>query len=238
MGGHDPYSASKGSIELLVASYRRSFFPPAQVSEHGIKVATVRAGNVIGGGDWASDRIVPDIVAHLNANLAVPLRYPGAVRPWQHVLAPLHGYLLLASRMLSSDDASLCSGWNFGPNAAGTSCVSELVEQFCTAWGSGTWKDVGNIHQPHEDRCCGFQLGRRPRSVGIPCGRSSRRLSTRLDGSSRLMTAVGYPCSMYVCRISQTIRATWPPQIRPSSRKPEPIGCLRQLRTNDIKRTN
>jgi CDP-glucose 4,6-dehydratase len=151
MGGYDPYSASKGAIELLVSSYRRSFFPPAQVSQHGVKLASVRAGNVIGGGDWASDRIVPDIVAHLNAKRAVPLRYPRAVRPWQHVLAPLNGYLVLASKMLSSNDAELCTGWNFGPTDAGTSSVSELVDEFCTAWGSGSWEDVSDINQPYED---------------------------------------------------------------------------------------
>src|SRR3954468_7395274 len=150
MGGYDPYSASKGAAELLVASYRRSYFAPAQLDEHGVKLATVRAGNVIGGGDWARDRIVPDIVAHLSAGRPVPLRNPGAVRPWQHVLAPLHGYLQLAAQMLSSDDSELCSGWNFGPDDAGTSCVSELAERFCAAWGSGTWTFVGDGNQPHE----------------------------------------------------------------------------------------
>jgi CDP-glucose 4,6-dehydratase len=150
MGGHDPYSASKGAVELLVASYRRSFFPPARFEEHGVKLATVRAGNVIGGGDWARDRIVPDIVSHLSEGRPVPLRNPTAVRPWQHVLAPLHGYLLLASRMLASNEAELCSAWNFGPDHAGTSSVSELVERFCAAWGGGTWKYVGTESQPHE----------------------------------------------------------------------------------------
>jgi CDP-glucose 4,6-dehydratase len=150
MGGHDPYSASKGAAELLAASYRRSFFSPEKVSDHGIKVATARAGNVIGGGDWARDRIAPDIISHLTAGRPVPLRNPGAIRPWQHVLAPLHGYLLLASQMLASDDAELCSAWNFGPNSSGTCCVSDLVERCCAAWGSGTWKNVAAATQPHE----------------------------------------------------------------------------------------
>jgi CDP-glucose 4,6-dehydratase len=150
MGGHDPYSASKGAVELLVASYRRSFFPAHRCSEHGIKVATVRAGNVIGGGDWAKDRIVPDIVAHLSTNRPVPVRSPRAVRPWQHVLEPLGGYLTLAAKMLASDDPSLCDGWNFGPNQDGNATVQELVEQFCTTWGSGTWQDLSNNAQPHE----------------------------------------------------------------------------------------
>src|SRR5262249_14549115 len=120
MGGHDPYSASKGAVELLAASYRRSYFSPSRLEEHGIKLATVRAGNVIGGGDWARDLIVPDIVAHLTADRPVPLRNPNAIRPWQHVLVPLHGYMLLASQMMLSDEAELCSGWNFGPANSGT----------------------------------------------------------------------------------------------------------------------
>jgi CDP-glucose 4,6-dehydratase len=152
MGGHDPYSASKGAVELLVNSYRRSFFPAESVGRHGVKVATARAGNVIGGGDWARDRIVPDIVAHLEAGLSVPVRNPQAVRPWQHVLGPLGGYLTLASRMLSHDDAELCSGWNFGPSPQASACVSDLVERFCAAWNGGAWQFTGNPSQPHEAR--------------------------------------------------------------------------------------
>ena len=89
MGGHDPYSASKGAAEIVAAAYRRSFFPPGRLAEHGVKLATARAGNVIGGGDWANDRIIPDVVRHLQAGQPVPVRSPGAVRPWQHVLEPL-----------------------------------------------------------------------------------------------------------------------------------------------------
>jgi CDP-glucose 4,6-dehydratase len=150
MGGHDPYSASKGAAELLVNSYRRSFFPPKRVREHGVKLASARAGNVIGGGDWARDRIVPDIVQHLRAGRPVPVRNPRAVRPWQHILEPLNGYLMLASRMLSRDDAELCSGWNFGPGEERTASVSQLVEGFCSAWEGGSWKNMGHPNQPHE----------------------------------------------------------------------------------------
>lgn len=150
MGGHDPYSASKGAAELLVASYRRSFFPSQRIGQHGIKVASARAGNVIGGGDWAKDRIVPDIVAHLATGRAVPVRSPRSVRPWQHVLEPLGGYLTLAAKMLASDEPSLCDGWNFGPNQDGNATVRELVEQFCATWGSGSWQDLSDPNQPHE----------------------------------------------------------------------------------------
>ena len=149
MGGHDPYSASKGAAELLVASYRRSFFDPARIEEHGIKVATARAGNVIGGGDWARDRIVPDIVSHLLAGKPVSIRNPRSVRPWQHVLEPLGGYIALASQMLL-DDATCCDGWNFGPSEEGTACVGDLVDRFCAAWGHGSWQYTGESNQPHE----------------------------------------------------------------------------------------
>jgi CDP-glucose 4,6-dehydratase len=150
MGGHDPYSASKGTVELLVSSYRRSFFPPGRGGQHGIKLASVRAGNVIGGGDWARDRIVPDIVGHLHAGLPVPVRHPRAVRSWQHVLEPLNGYLTLASQMLTCDDADLCGGWNFGASEHCTASVSELVDGFCSAWDGGTWQYTGDPNQPHE----------------------------------------------------------------------------------------
>jgi len=150
MGGHDPYSASKGAVELLVASYRRSFFSSMSGSNPQIKVATARAGNVIGGGDWAADRIVPDIVAHLSAGRRVPVRSPGAIRPWQHVLEPLSGYVQLAARMLTDDDPLLCDSWNFGPLTESQVCVADLVNAFCAAWGSGGWEDKSSAHKPHE----------------------------------------------------------------------------------------
>jgi CDP-glucose 4,6-dehydratase len=150
MGGHDPYSASKGMVEILAAAYRRSFFPPARLAEHGIQLATARAGNVIGGGDWAKDRIVTDIVRHLAAGRPVPVRSPRAVRPWQHVLEPLSGYLTLAARMLQSPDPAWCDAWNFGPTPGEEISVGPLVERFIAAWGSGSWQDASDPRQPHE----------------------------------------------------------------------------------------
>lgn len=150
MGGHDPYSASKGAAELVVSSYRRSFFPADKCHDHGVKLASARAGNVIGGGDWARDRIVPDIVRHLASHRPVPVRSPRAVRPWQHVLEPLAGYLTLAAHMLASDDPSLCDGWNFGPAIEGNASVQDLVESFCQTWGQGEWEDQSDPQQPHE----------------------------------------------------------------------------------------
>ncbi|MBU6222259.1 MAG: CDP-glucose 4,6-dehydratase [Planctomycetes bacterium] len=145
MGGRDPYSASKGAAELVTAAYRRSYFAPERLAEHGVQLATVRAGNVIGGGDWAEDRIVTDVVRHLVAGKPVPVRNPLAVRPWQHVLEPLSGYLALAEAMLTETSPRWCDGWNFGPAAGGDITVRELVEIFIDAWGSGTWE---NVHDP------------------------------------------------------------------------------------------
>jgi CDP-glucose 4,6-dehydratase len=150
LGGHDPYSASKGAAELVVAAYRQSFFPSARLGEHGVQVATVRAGNVIGGGDWAEDRIITDIVRHLSAGDPVPVRNPVAVRPWQHVLEPLTGYLTLAAAMLAEPAAKWCAGWNFGPAADDDITVQQLTEIFIEAWGTGRWEDIHDPRAPIE----------------------------------------------------------------------------------------
>jgi len=150
LGGHDPYSASKGAAELVSAAYRRSFFPPDSLDEHGVQLATVRAGNVIGGGDWAEDRIITDIVRHLAAGDPVPLRNPLAIRPWQHVLEPLAGYLALAARMLGEPAAQWCTGWNFGPTDDADITVQQLTELFIAAWGAGSWKDLHDPRAPIE----------------------------------------------------------------------------------------
>jgi CDP-glucose 4,6-dehydratase len=150
-GGYDPYSASKAAAEIVIGSYRQSFFPPENLSRHGVKLASVRAGNVIGGGDWAEYRIVPDIVRALAANRTVSVRNPSSTRPWQHVLEPLSGYLSLAARMLASNDPRWCSGWNFGPPAKDEVAVREIVERFCQLWGSVRWEDMSGLDAPHED---------------------------------------------------------------------------------------
>jgi CDP-glucose 4,6-dehydratase len=163
MGGHDPYSASKGVAEVITASYRRSFFNPAKIAGHGVKLASARAGNVIGGGDWSPDRIVVDAVTHLSRSEPVPVRNPAAIRPWQHVLEPLGGYLQLAAALTSAHEPSvlawLCSAWNFGPRAGDEATVKELVTRFCAAWdatggaaagGGASWKDVSDPAAPHE----------------------------------------------------------------------------------------
>ncbi|MFP6612312.1 MAG: CDP-glucose 4,6-dehydratase [Pirellulales bacterium] len=150
LGGHDPYSASKAAAELAVASYRRSFFPAGRLAEHGVKLATVRAGNVIGGGDWADCRILPDAARALSAGQPVFVRSPNSVRPWQHVLDALGGYLLLAANMVGSDDPRWCDGWNFGPAAESEIPVSQLIALFCDSWGDGRWQDCSDSNPPHE----------------------------------------------------------------------------------------
>ncbi len=150
MGEYDPYGASKGAAELVIRSYRRSFFPPENLAEHGIKLASGRAGNVIGGGDWTADALVVDVVKALMADQPVQVRNPNAFRPWQHVLQALSGYLTLAGRLLASDDPQLCSGWNFGPLPGNELPVRDIVVRFLEFWGGGSWTDVSNPTAPHE----------------------------------------------------------------------------------------
>jgi CDP-glucose 4,6-dehydratase len=151
LGGADPYSASKACAELVAAAYGRSFFPPERAGEHGLGLATVRAGNVLGGGDWSADRIVPDCVRAQRAGRPIGLRCPAAVRPWQHVLEPLGGYLLLAARLLH-DPARYSGAWNFGPPAASCRPVREVAEAVIRAWGGGRWEDhsLPTHESPHE----------------------------------------------------------------------------------------
>ena len=135
LGGVDPYSASKSLVELLCSSYRDSFFRNS--SSEGIRLATVRAGNVIGGGDWAANRLLPDAARQISAGQPLVLRNPDAVRPWQHVLEPLLGYLKLAEAMGSDVGGDFADAWNFGPQASDAITVREVAEQFIESWGDG-----------------------------------------------------------------------------------------------------
>lgn len=139
LGGHDPYSASKAGSELVVDSYRSSYFPVDRMSEHGVRLASVRAGNVIGGGDWAHDRIVPDAVRALADGGDLVVRNPDSTRPWQHVLEPLSGYLTLGARLLSDQAAIWAQAWNFGPSIDDEASVADLATSLVNAWGSGRW---------------------------------------------------------------------------------------------------
>lgn len=170
MGEKDPYSASKGAAELAIHSYRESFFPPERLNEHGVKLASARAGNVIGGGDFTRDALIVDTINALAAGRPISLRNPHALRPWNHVLQALSGYLTLAARMLQSDDPTLAGGWNFGPLPGNELPVREIVEHLIDQWGSGRWFDASDPKQPHESQVLRlsidkamWRLGWRPR---------------------------------------------------------------------------
>lgn len=150
MGGYDPYSSSKGAAEIAINSWRRSFFNPADYGKkHHIAIASARAGNVIGGGDWAKDRIVPDCIRALEADKPIEIRSPKAIRPWQHVLEPLSGYMQLASKMLQ-EPTLYCEGWNFGPESEGVRTVWDVAEAIVKVWGGGELLDVSNSGALHE----------------------------------------------------------------------------------------
>lgn len=149
LGGYDPYSASKAAAELVISSYRNCFFNNSEYSTHNKSIASARAGNVIGGGDWAKDRIIPDIVRALNNQQEVEVRNPKAVRPWQHVLEPISGYLQLAAQM-SKNPMQFNSSWNFGPYADDTYTVEDLVKISIDKWGAGSYKFPHLNNAPHE----------------------------------------------------------------------------------------
>jgi CDP-glucose 4,6-dehydratase len=150
LGGHDPYSASKAAMEVALASYRLSFFPPERVDEHGVRLASARAGNVIGGGDWSKDRIVPDAIRALSAGEPLKVRKPDSVRPWQHVLEPLSGYLWLAVRMSAEGGKRYATSWNFGPLPGDAHTVGKLADSIVETWGTGSWYADDEAGSPHE----------------------------------------------------------------------------------------
>jgi CDP-glucose 4,6-dehydratase len=149
MGGHDPYSSSKGGTELAANAYRKSFFHPDACAKHTVALGSARAGNVIGGGDWAKDRLVPDILGALMENRNPVLRNPRATRPWQHVLEPLNGYLTLAEA-LYRDGVRYASGWNFGPLEFGDQTVAWVADKLCALWGGGARWEQDARPAPHE----------------------------------------------------------------------------------------
>jgi CDP-glucose 4,6-dehydratase len=149
MGGYDPYSNSKGCSELVTSAYRNSYFNPQNYSQHGVAVGSGRAGNVIGGGDWAGDRLIPDMMRAIASGQPVLIRSPHAIRPWQHVLEPLSGYLALAER-LYTDGPAFAEGWNFGPEDSDTQPVEWIVERLTSTWGAGASWVLDKNPQPHE----------------------------------------------------------------------------------------
>jgi CDP-glucose 4,6-dehydratase len=166
MGGFDPYSNSKGCAELVTSAYRRSFFTSTSHSQGVPAVASGRAGNVIGGGDWAHDRLVPDFIRAMSGSEAICLRNPGAQRPWQHVLEPLSGYLLLAERLMSENGQTYGSGWNFGPRDDDAIPVASLVEKLAKLWGDGATYTIDKNPQPHEATFLKLDCSRARASLG------------------------------------------------------------------------
>jgi CDP-glucose 4,6-dehydratase len=149
LGGHDPYSSSKACAEILCASYRSSFFPPEKLEQHKVGLATARAGNVIGGGDWSEDRLIPDLIRGFIRGQPVPIRRPLSIRPWQHVLEPIAGYLSLAERLLAGD-RSFAEAWNFGPWDEDAWPVERIATAMAQRWGGGaSWFRDGkeSVHE-------------------------------------------------------------------------------------------
>ncbi|TDV34721.1 CDP-glucose 4,6-dehydratase [Paraburkholderia caballeronis] len=177
MGGYDPYSNSKGCAELVTAAYRQSFFPAARYAEHGVAVASGRAGNVIGGGDWSADRLVPDAIAAFQNDVSLKIRNPDAVRPWQHVLEPVSGYLVLA-QALAEQGTPFNGGWNFGPEDDDARSVREVVESIIRNWGDGARWERDGAEQPHEAHF-----------LKLDCSKAKQHLGWRPNWN--LATAIG-----------------------------------------------
>jgi CDP-glucose 4,6-dehydratase len=149
MGGYDPYSSSKGACEIAIASWRRSFFNPKDYAKHNKSIVSVRAGNVIGGGDWALDRIIPDCIKALEADKTIEIRSPQSIRPWQHVLEPLSGYLLLAKKAFE-EPTKYSEAWNFGPKSDSIATVWKVAQLVIENYGKGNLKDISEKKNVHE----------------------------------------------------------------------------------------
>jgi CDP-glucose 4,6-dehydratase len=149
MGGFDPYSNSKGCSELVTSAYRNSYFNPAKYADHGVALASARAGNVIGGGDWANDRLIPDFIRSIVNGEIIKIRSPYAIRPWQHVLEPLTGYLMLAAKLFT-EGTGFAEGWNFGPDDKDAKNVEWITSTLCQLWGDNAGYEIDTNPQPHE----------------------------------------------------------------------------------------
>ncbi|MCG6155272.1 CDP-glucose 4,6-dehydratase [Rubinisphaera margarita] len=165
-GDHDPYGGSKGAAEIAIRSYRHSFFHPSRIAEHGVKLTSARAGNVIGGGDWTANALIVDLVHSLIEGRAVELRNPSAYRPWQHVLQALSGYLTLVSKAYQAPDGRFCTGYNIGPLSGNELSVQEVTEEFISRWGSGSWVDGSTPGQVHEATLLHLSIDKAMRELG------------------------------------------------------------------------
>lgn len=167
LGGSEPYGASKAAAEIVVNAYRKTFFSGNNCDASAVSLATARAGNVIGGGDWSPYRIVPDIAMSLMTGTPIALRSPDSVRPWQHVLVPLSGYLLLAAKMLAATDSQEFSGaWNFGPLSEGVITVRMVAEKAIQLWNDGDWVEVQNSYASHETKYLSLNIDKAVQNLG------------------------------------------------------------------------
>ena len=188
LGGHDPYSASKAAAELAISSWRRSFCGEGEHQTPYLSVATARAGNVIGGGDWSSDRIIPDAMRALESGQVIRIRNPSATRPWQHVLESLSGYLYLAEALTNKKDGDwlgekVCSSFNFGPNLEANRTVKELIEETLLHW-QGSWKDISNKKDLHEATKLQLNTEKAQQILGWkPIGTSKQQLERQCYGT-------------------------------------------------------
>ena len=207
MGGYDPYSNSKGCAELVTAAFRSSFFNPEEYARHHVAIATGRAGNVIGGGDWAKDRLLPDIVRAIIAGQPVKIRNPAATRPWQHVLEPLSGYLDLAQH-LYEEGPRFTGGWNFGPWDHDTKPVKSIVDEVTELWGDGARWEKDGLDHPHEARY-----------LKLDCSKAHSLLGWR--PKLRVETALAWTVDWYKAwRAGQDMRALSLKQISTYSEMP------------------
>ncbi|MCF1713210.1 CDP-glucose 4,6-dehydratase [Flavihumibacter sp. RY-1] len=182
LGGYDPYSSSKACTEIVTESFRSSFYNPVNYAAHAKSIATARAGNVFGGGDWSEDRLVPDIVKALQENRKIKLRNPASVRPWQHVLEPISGYLILG-QLLYESPLEYSDAFNFGPEMSDHFTVGELTQLFVDAWGQGKWTNISNDHQKHEASLLQLDISK---------AKSSLNWRPRLSGKAAVEWAVDW----------------------------------------------
>jgi CDP-glucose 4,6-dehydratase len=165
LGGYDPYSNSKGCAELVTSAFRNSFFHPARFHEHGVAIASARAGNVIGGGDWAPDRLIPDLVRAISRGEAVRIRNPLSIRPWQHVLEPVGAYIYLAERLLQ-EGVRHVGAWNFGPAAGDAVTVEDVLNKLAEDWGEAARWTHDDADHPHEARYLSLDCSKAQRELG------------------------------------------------------------------------
>jgi len=187
LGGYDPYSNSKACAELVVSAYRNSFFNPSEYARHGVSLASVRAGNVIGGGDWAEDRLIPDTIRAFMDGRVVRIRNPKAVRPWQFVMEPLQGYILTAESLLEKGVVD-GEAWNFGPHQSDERPVEWIVQEIANAWGEGAQWELESSPQPHEAQ-----------NLGLDWSKAAARLGWR--PALRLKEAIVRTVSWYRARL-------------------------------------